>query len=85
MRERRERQDITASMVGTPNEWLTPLQVAHELHVSVKTIHTWFRKVAGVVDLGTQADTRRHTPGKQLIRIPRHVLDRFIKERLRRG
>jgi hypothetical protein len=63
---------------STPATYLTPLQVAEELNVSTDTVLRRFAHEPGVIDLGSPETMhkRRH----RVLRIPRCVLDRVIRE-----
>ncbi|HEX3321945.1 MAG TPA: hypothetical protein VHR84_14650 [Terriglobales bacterium] len=61
-------------------ELLTPAEVAALLKVSTDAVIRRFSTVAGVIDLGTEEDTRRRKRRYRILRIPRTVLERFLNE-----
>jgi DNA-binding transcriptional regulator YhcF (GntR family) len=61
----------------TPEQLLTPRQVAEILQVSVDTVNRKFQNIDGVLNMGSGEtfSKRRYTQ----LRIPRAVLNRFLE------
>ena len=57
-------------------EYLTPDEVAEILKIHRNTVVRRFAQLPGVVNLGV--GERRHKRRYSVLRIPRHVLERFI-------
>lgn len=62
---------------------LTVSEVAAVLRVSEDTVTKRFQDRAGVVDLGQKENLRSRRRRYRVLRIPRSVLETFIKERTR--
>ena len=60
---------------------LTVAEVAAVLRVSEDTVTKRFQDRAGVLDLGQAEDLRKRKRQYRVLRIPRPVLETFIKER----
>jgi|SRR6516164_7388908 hypothetical protein len=66
--------------LGEPISFFTPKQVAELLQVSEDTVLRRFANYPGVIDLGSAEDVRRHKRKRSILRIPREVLQRFLRQ-----
>jgi hypothetical protein len=63
-------------------EILTIREVAAYLKVSEDSALRWFGDLPGVIDLGSPEDVRAHKRRYRVLRVPRPVLEKFVRERL---
>jgi hypothetical protein len=61
-------------------EYLTPMQVAKLLKVSLVTVLNRFSKEPGVIDMTPKEKRKPGVRRKRLLRIPRGVLNRYLHE-----
>jgi biotin operon repressor len=82
-RPKRYRSVIGQTRRELGGDFLSVEEVAEILNLSRDTVTRRFEKLEGVIDLGHEESRRKRRYRK--LRIPRSLLDRFLKERTRRN
>jgi hypothetical protein len=81
----RNRGPRPIAISSDPQQLLTPAEVGSILKLSPEAITKRFADVAGVHDLGSEEFVGRHGRERpkrryRMLRIPRHVLDKYLNE-----